>query len=111
MSRGPLLAGLGTGVAAASLLLAACGSDAGATVAEGKQVFVTAGCATCHTLQDAGATGTVGPDLDEMQPGQDVVEVFVTNGSGNMPAFGNKLSKADIEAVAKYVNSVAGGEK
>ena len=34
----------------------------------GKQVFETAGCKGCHTLKDAGATGTVGPNLDTVQP-------------------------------------------
>jgi cytochrome c oxidase subunit 2 len=34
------------------------------TAAAGKAVFISAGCGTCHTLADAGATGTVGPNLD-----------------------------------------------
>ena len=35
----------------------------------GKEVFLgTAGCASCHTLADAGATGTVGPNLDAVKP-------------------------------------------
>src|SRR4029077_612316 len=29
--------------------------------AAGKKVFASAGCAGCHTLKDAGATGNVGP--------------------------------------------------
>ena len=32
----------------------------------------------------------------------------VTNGGGVMPAFGGKLSAAQIQAVAKYVSSSAG---
>src|SRR6187549_1024268 len=31
----------------------------------GKAVYTSAGCASCHTLADAGATGNVGPNLDE----------------------------------------------
>ena len=31
----------------------------------GKEVFASAGCGSCHTLSDAGATGTVGPNLDD----------------------------------------------
>ena len=34
----------------------------------GKQVFLTAGCTGCHTLKDAGSTGTVGPNLDDAKP-------------------------------------------
>ena len=33
--------------------------------AAGKEVFASAGCGSCHTLADAGATGNVGPNLDE----------------------------------------------
>jgi cytochrome c oxidase subunit 2 len=32
----------------------------------GKAVFASNGCASCHTLQAAGATGKVGPDLDKL---------------------------------------------
>ena len=31
--------------------------------AAGKAVFLSAGCASCHTLAAAGSTGTIGPDL------------------------------------------------
>ena len=36
--------------------------------AAGKIVFKTKGCTACHTLADAGATGTVGPNLEEAKP-------------------------------------------
>ena len=36
--------------------------------AAGKQVFESAGCVACHTLADAGSTGTVGPNLDDAKP-------------------------------------------
>ena len=41
---------------------------ADADVVAGKEVFESAGCVGCHTLADAGATGTVGPNLDEAKP-------------------------------------------
>ena len=34
----------------------------------GAQVFASAGCGGCHTLEAAGSSGTVGPNLDESQP-------------------------------------------
>ena len=34
------------------------------TLAAGKSIFTSAGCVGCHTLAAAGATGTVGPNLD-----------------------------------------------
>jgi mono/diheme cytochrome c family protein len=81
------------------------GSD---LVAQGKSVFEKAGCASCHTLEDAGATGTVGPNLDEAKPSKDLVVERVTNGKPPMPAFKGQLSDQEIDAVATYVSSVAG---
>jgi sulfite dehydrogenase len=74
----------------------------------GKAVFMSAGCVGCHTLADAGATGTVGPNLDEAKPPFDLVVERVTNGKGAMPSFAGQLSDADIQNVAAYVSSVAG---
>ena len=79
-----------------------------ANVAAGKRVFASAGCAACHTLSDAGATGTVGPDLDAVQPSAELVADRVTNGLGVMPSFAGKLSPAEITDVAAYVSSAAG---
>jgi cytochrome c6 len=76
----------------------------------GKAIFTgaTAGCFGCHTLKDAGATGTIGLNLDERKPPYALVIDRVTHGKGVMPSFANKLSAADIQNVAKYVSSVAG---
>jgi uncharacterized membrane protein len=79
-----------------------------AQLAQGKVVFQSSGCVTCHTLVDAGATATVGPNLDAARPPASLVVERVTNGQGNMPPFRSKLSKADIDAVAAYVSTVAG---
>ena len=77
-------------------------------VAEGRQVFASAGCGACHTLADAGASGTVGPDLDAAQPSADLVAERVTNGQGAMPSFAGRLSGDEIAAVAAYVSAAAG---
>ena len=53
---------------------------------------MSAGCVGCHTLADAGATGTVGPNLDEAKPPYDLVVKRVTNGMGAMPPFKGQLS-------------------
>jgi mono/diheme cytochrome c family protein len=81
---------------------------ADADVVAGKQVFESAGCVGCHTLADAGATGTVGPNLDEAKPPVDLVVTRVTNGMGAMPPFKGQLSDKQIQDVAAYVSSVAG---
>lgn len=74
---------------------------------DGKSIF-TASCGACHTLADAGTTGTVGPNLDQAKPPKSLVVDRVTNGKGQMPPFKDSLDPAQIEAVADYVSSVAG---
>ena len=76
--------------------------------AAGKAVFTSAGCVSCHTLKDAGATGTVGPNLDEAKPPASLVVDRVTNGKAVMPSFKGQLSEKQIQDVAAYVSSVAG---
>jgi mono/diheme cytochrome c family protein len=85
------------------------GGAAASLSAEGKTVF-TANCGSCHTLQAAGTTGTVGPDLDELEPDLATVEHQVVNGGGPMPAFGKEgiLNPKEVKAVATYVSAVAG---
>ena len=82
-------------------------SGSGSASAQGKQVF-TQNCKGCHTLKDASATGSVGPNLDNLQPDKATVQRQVVNGGGPMPAFKGKLSDAQINAVAGYVSAVAG---
>jgi mono/diheme cytochrome c family protein len=95
------------GGAVAAPTSAGGGGAAGAGGGSGKSIF-TANCATCHTLAAARATGTVGPNLDRLKPDEKRVARQVTNGGAIMPAFKTKLTEAQIEAVAKFVASVAG---
>jgi cytochrome c6 len=74
---------------------------------DGKSIF-TANCGSCHTLADAGTSGTVGPNLDDAKPPKDLVVQRVTNGQGAMPSFKDSLDAAQIQAVADYVSSAAG---
>jgi cytochrome c6 len=87
------------------------GGGESAMIAEGKEVFTT-NCASCHTLKEAGTTGTVGPNLDELEPSESTVEHQVINGGGPMPAFGKEgiLNPKEVKAVATYVSTVAGTE-
>jgi mono/diheme cytochrome c family protein len=77
------------------------------TASSGKQIFTSAGCAGCHTLAAAHATGPIGPNLDQVKPSEATVVEHVTNGGGGMPSFSGSLSKAQITAVAKFVASAA----
>ena len=79
-----------------------------ATAANGKDVF-TSSCGGCHTLADAGTSGATGPNLDDASPDAATVKAYVRGGAGGMPAFGDNLSNAEVDAVAAYVSSVAGG--
>jgi cbb3-type cytochrome c oxidase subunit III len=94
-------------VATASGTGSTSGSSPSALGTNGKKIF-TNECASCHTLKDAGTTGTVGPNLDQLKPSQTIVAHQVTVGGGPMPAFKGTLSDAQIQAVATYVSSVAG---
>jgi mono/diheme cytochrome c family protein len=77
--------------------------------AAGEAVFASAGCASCHTLEAAGSTGTVGPNLDDAKPDHDLVVDRVTNGSGAMPSFSGTLSEQQIQDVAAYVVASTSG--
>jgi mono/diheme cytochrome c family protein len=80
----------------------------GGDAAAGKTVFQTAGCVSCHTLKAAGATGTVGPNLDQAKPPAELVVERVTNGKGVMPSFKGQLTPKQIADVAAFVSSSAG---
>jgi outer membrane protein assembly factor BamB len=75
--------------------------------ANGATLF-TQNCASCHTLAAAHATGSVGPNLDQLKPSKATVASKVTDGGGGMPAFGGRLSAAQINAIAAYVARSAG---
>jgi cytochrome c oxidase subunit II len=108
----------------------AAGGGGGAP--NGKQLFTANGCDSCHTLKDAGATGTVGPKLDDIATAaakfgksrhesarqyvrQSIVDpgAFVVPGypKGVMPTdFGDKLSKKQVDALVDYLLRVGGGK-
>jgi cytochrome c oxidase subunit 2 len=90
----------------------------GANVAAGKQVFAANACGACHTLADAGSTGTIGPDLDKFLATrnaafikQSIVDpgAYVEKGfqNGIMPQdFGTKIKAADLNALVQYLSTV-----
>jgi cbb3-type cytochrome c oxidase subunit III len=83
-------------------------SGGGGGGAEAGKAIFSSNCASCHTLAAAGASGTVGPNLDEAKPDEALVKERVTNGKSVMPSFKGKLSDAQIAAVAKFVSQNAG---
>ena len=70
----------------------------------GMEVFNNkANCGTCHTLLEAGSSGNIGPNLDQLKPSLDRIVYTVTNGIGLMQAWEDILTYDEIEAVAYYV--------
>jgi cbb3-type cytochrome c oxidase subunit III len=72
---------------------------------EPKSIFTT-NCGSCHVFADAGTSGTVGPNLDQASPTVEQAATQIRNGGGGMPAFGDRLTDEQIQALAEYV---AGG--
>jgi mono/diheme cytochrome c family protein len=113
--------------------LALAGAVSGTTPADGKMVFTgVGGCASCHTLAAAGATGTVGPDLDvrlrsdcalpaSMKIRGDTLEkcihtaitdpyAFIPSGyaAGVMPdTFAHTLTTNEIAALVNFLSTAA----
>jgi cytochrome c oxidase subunit 2 len=102
------------------------------SAATGKALFASAGCAACHTLAAAGATGTVGPNLDtrlksdcatatsKRERGATLtacIDTAIVNpykyiptgySAGIMPAtFGKTLSASQIQALVTFLATMA----
>jgi cytochrome c oxidase subunit 2 len=96
---------------------------------DGKTVFDSTGCGSCHTLADAGSNARVGPNLDELarvarrrEPGTSAEEyvresivdprAFAVRGfPGNvMPTdYRDQLSDEELDALVEYLLNVGGG--
>ena len=137
MKRAYRVVVLGAGLAAAALLAAGCGTggvaSSGGTpdTGNGQQLF-SASCGGCHTLQAAGTTGTIGPNLDnafaasvaegypqssienlvldQIRIGSGTVVTYTTNKkfTPQQPMPANIVKGQDAIDVAAYVASVAG---
>ena len=113
-----------------STATAPAGGGASTTSAAGKALFTANGCNSCHTLADANATGTVGPNLNNLvanankygkqlgeNPEQYVTQSIKDPGAftvpgfpkGVMPAtFGQSLTAQQLDTLVKYLLSVGG---
>jgi mono/diheme cytochrome c family protein len=76
---------------------------AGGDAEAGADVYAANGCGSCHVLEAAGSSGTIGPNLDEAAPDLELIVERVTNGMDVMPAFGDQLSEQQIQDVAAFV--------
>ena len=90
--------------------------------ADGQQLFTSIGCGSCHTMAAAGATGKVGPNLEEslapddntagieemiLHPNSEVVEGYSSNVMPQTSA--HTLSGEEVSALAEFLvaNSTA----
>ena len=72
-------------------------------------MFNAAGCSACHTLADARATGTVGPDLDKSLKGKD--EAFIRTSIVDPNAEIAKGYSAERDAAELQADPQAGGAR
>jgi cytochrome c oxidase subunit 2 len=102
------------------------GTNTPISAAAAKQLFVAGNqstgalaCGACHTLADAGTSGTTGPELDKVLKGKDAAfikesivkpdaQVAAGYQKGIMPPnFAQTLSPAQIDGLVKYLQEVA----
>jgi mono/diheme cytochrome c family protein len=89
----------------------------------GAQVFASKGCGGCHTFAAAKAGGTVGPNLDEVLPGQSLAMIHEDIADPNkdiakgyppnvMPAdYAQTLTSKELNDLAQYLYEETSGGK
>jgi mono/diheme cytochrome c family protein len=92
--------------------------------AAGKEIFMATAqppCGSCHTLAEANATGTVGPDLDQVLQGKDAAfihesivnpEAEIAPGftGGIMPAtYGDQLDDQQLADLVAFLEQSVNG--
>jgi mono/diheme cytochrome c family protein len=90
-------------VAANQEAIAQAGQQTGNGSAGDPKALFTSNCAGCHTFAAAEATGTVGPNLDQLSPTEARIAEQIRKGGGGMPAFEGQLTDEQIQALAKFV--------
>jgi mono/diheme cytochrome c family protein len=83
--------------------------------------FFAANCGGCHTLSQAGTTGTTGPDLDQALQGQSAAQISQSISDPNaqitpgyppnvMPSnFGQTLTPQQLQQLVAYLQQGTGG--
>jgi mono/diheme cytochrome c family protein len=81
-------------------------SDLNETQQLGRQVFAQS-CGICH-LQPSLGVKTYGPMLNKASAAgsEEVMRVFIVNGTDRMPAFKYYLKPAEVDAIIAFVRTV-----
>ncbi len=105
------------------------GSEAAATTSttatasteQGAELFNSQGCSGCHTLADAGSTGTTGPNLDGALDGEsaEFIKTSIIDPNDEieegyppdvMPqSYESQMSPEEIDALVAYLVEATGG--
>ena len=120
LSSAVAVAGCGSGETVTPTPETVQGTIAQATVAEGdpaagKEVYAAQGCGSCHTFEEAGSTGQVGPNLDESLQGDDAEHIrqSIVNPdadleegfqAGVMPSYAGKIEGDDLANLVAFLN-------
>jgi mono/diheme cytochrome c family protein len=107
--------------AVAAYVASVAGTDAEPPQFIAPEFFAT-NCGGCHTLSAAGTTGTTGPNLDDVLPGQSAAKISEAITDPNamiaagfnpdiMPAtYGETLTPKQLQQLVAYLLQSAGGE-
>lgn len=94
------------------LAIASCsnGPEPSADPVAGEEVLgqLELSCGLCHTLENAGFTASVAPNLDELSPGFETVLDALRDGPGAMPSYRGELTRQEIRDLAAYISREAG---
>lgn len=81
------------------------GGGGGGANAAAITLFDSSGCAGCHTLSVADASGAVGPNLDTTSLSTEEIEAQIRSGGGAMPPFEGQLSDSQISSLAELISN------
>jgi cytochrome c oxidase subunit 2 len=91
-------------------------ADAKAIFTNGKNATGATPCGACHTLSEAGTSGTTGPNLDQVLKGQNAAfikqsilqpnaQIAKGYAKGIMPPnYGSTLSPSEVDALVKFLS-------
>ena len=68
-------------------------------------LFDSSGCAGCHTLSVADASGSIGPNLDDTSLSASQIEAQIRSGGGAMPPYEGQLTDAQITSLTDLILS------
>ena len=97
------------------------GGAGGGGETDGKAIFASENCGSCHTLADAGTNGSVGPDLDDVLADKDeaFIRTSITDPEAEIapgyqggimpPNYGETIQGPQLDALVTYLSEVTKG--